>query len=336
MHSTLTGRHRAPSRISVNSAQIVRTTAAVAGASGSMIGLVGAAASDAPPAPALQVSTASQLSGPTLARAVVDAAAPVALAAAPGQLATDLRGADLLSITLPTVAAPSDRPVTAAKAPSKPTAVHTYGEAASGFVGVTPKPVVQQAVEQAATTSDNTQGGAATVSATSSRSNTSASRSVTRPATPARSAPAPAPVKSAPPPVKKAPAPAPAPRGGAESAIAWAKNHLGLPYVVGGTGPSGYDCSGFAKSAYAAAGVYLTHGSEAQYYETSRVSLSNIQRGDLLFYSNNGSASGIYHVAIYLGGGQVIHAARAWGGGFSGSMISDMNWSPGIYSAGRP
>lgn len=62
--------------------------------------------------------------------------------------------------------------------------------------------------------------------------------------------------------------------------------------------------------AYGAVGVGLPHYAGAQYSSTNRVSVGSRKRGDLLFWSNGGSGS-IYHVAIYLGGGQMIHAPRS-------------------------
>ena len=61
--------------------------------------------------------------------------------------------------------------------------------------------------------------------------------------------------------------------------------------------------------AWAAAGVSIPHYGGAQYTSTRKVSVKDIRRGDLLFWSN-GSAGSIYHVAMYLGGGKMIHAPR--------------------------
>ena len=83
---------------------------------------------------------------------------------------------------------------------------------------------------------------------------------------------------------------------------------LGAPYVWGGEGP-GYDCSGLVTVAYRSIGVHLSHQSRAQWNQTARVSMANARRGDLIFWSSNGSPSGIYHVAIYLGNNQIIEAA---------------------------
>lgn len=111
--------------------------------------------------------------------------------------------------------------------------------------------------------------------------------------------------RSAPVPVPDA-GPAPAPSGGAAAALAYARAQLGKPYVWGGEGPSGYDCSGLVKMAWGAAGVPLMHQTNAQWGETAHVPLDQAQPGDLVFYGRVGGD--IYHVGLYLGGGQMIHA----------------------------
>ncbi|MEO6471001.1 MAG: NlpC/P60 family protein [Aeromicrobium sp.] len=129
-----------------------------------------------------------------------------------------------------------------------------------------------------------------------------------KPATPKPTIPKPTtpPKTTSPPPVVSAP---PASSNKVETAIAFAKAQLGDPYKWGGTGPNSWDCSGLVMKAWAAAGVSLPHYGGAQYTSTRKVSMSSIQRGDLLFWSNGGAGS-IYHVAMYLGGGQMIHAPR--------------------------
>lgn len=94
-----------------------------------------------------------------------------------------------------------------------------------------------------------------------------------------------------------------------ETAIAFAKRQLGEKYVWGGAGPSSWDCSGLTMRAWQAAGVNLSHYAGSQYTQTKKVAVSRIKRGDLLFWSDGGPGS-IYHVALYLGGGQMIHAPR--------------------------
>ena len=89
----------------------------------------------------------------------------------------------------------------------------------------------------------------------------------------------------------------------ASIAIAAARTQLGVPYVWGGASPSsGFDCSGLVMWAYAQAGVSLPHYTGAQEGVGRVVPLSQIQPGDLVFYWNAG------HVALYIGGGSVIHA----------------------------
>ena len=114
-------------------------------------------------------------------------------------------------------------------------------------------------------------------------------------------APAPAPAPE--------PAPAPAHSGSAAStAINAAMGYLGTPYVWAGESAAGLDCSGLTMVSYAAAGVELTHSSRVQYGEGSLVPLDAAQPGDLVFWSSDGSQSGIYHVAIYLGDDMMIEA----------------------------
>lgn len=101
----------------------------------------------------------------------------------------------------------------------------------------------------------------------------------------------------------------------AQGAINYAMGLLGAPYVWGGEGGAsgGYDCSGLVTVAYRSQGIYLEHWSVAQYrYGASGgqyVPLDVAEPGDLVFWSHNGSASGVYHVAIYIGGGKIIEAA---------------------------
>ncbi len=89
--------------------------------------------------------------------------------------------------------------------------------------------------------------------------------------------------------------------------VSYAEQFLGNPYVWGGTSlTNGTDCSGFTMSVYAHFGYSLSRTSAAQSNNGTRVSLDELQPGDLLFY-NHGSSIG--HVAIYIGNGQIIHAS---------------------------
>nr|BEK67297.1 hypothetical protein KPHV_45240 [Kitasatospora purpeofusca] len=96
----------------------------------------------------------------------------------------------------------------------------------------------------------------------------------------------------------------------AESVIGYALAQLGKPYVWGGDGPSGYDCSGLVQQAFRRAGVNLPRVADDQYAATTPIAQDRLRRGDLLFWSDSGRASGIHHVGIYLGGGKFVEAPR--------------------------
>ncbi len=100
--------------------------------------------------------------------------------------------------------------------------------------------------------------------------------------------------------------PAPPPDSRANIAIRAAMSYIGTWYAWGGASRAGVDCSGLVMLAYDAAGIYLPHYSGAQYADTMRVPLYDIQPGDLLFYGYNGDE----HVAMYVGRGQMIEAEQ--------------------------
>ena len=108
-------------------------------------------------------------------------------------------------------------------------------------------------------------------------------------------------------PAPSAPAPPPPPTsGGAAGAIQAAKTQLGRMYRYGGSSPStGFDCSGLMMWSWAQVGVGLPRTSRAQFAATQRISMSQIQPGDLVFYG-----SPVYHVGMYVGGGMMIDSPR--------------------------
>ncbi|MFI1222759.1 MULTISPECIES: NlpC/P60 family protein [unclassified Streptomyces] len=91
----------------------------------------------------------------------------------------------------------------------------------------------------------------------------------------------------------------------AAQAIAFAHGAIGKPYVWGATGPNAFDCSGLTQAAWKAAGVGLPRTTYTQINAGQRVSRSELAPGDLVFFY-----SGISHVGLYIGGGQMIHAPR--------------------------
>ena len=93
--------------------------------------------------------------------------------------------------------------------------------------------------------------------------------------------------------------------GSAGKAVSFAYNAIGVMYKYGADGPDGYDCSGLTSAAWRSAGKSLPHNAAAQYSATARISRSELKPGDLIFYRSNG------HVALYVGGGQIIDASHA-------------------------
>jgi cell wall-associated NlpC family hydrolase len=119
----------------------------------------------------------------------------------------------------------------------------------------------------------------------------------------------------------------------ADNAIAWAKTKIGLPYVWGGTGPNGYDCSGLTQGAWKAAGVSLNRTSRDQYKQVKKIAYAEMRPGDLVFWGGNANdANSVYHVAMYLGGGQIIEAPSQG----KPVRITSMRYSGTMAYAGRP
>lgn len=103
--------------------------------------------------------------------------------------------------------------------------------------------------------------------------------------------------------------------------VSYALQFLGNPYVWGGTSlTNGADCSGFTMSVYKKFGISLPHYSGSQAKMGTAVKSSNMRPGDLIFYGN--SSGTINHVAMYIGNGQVVHAASRK----SGIKISSWNY----------
>lgn len=105
-----------------------------------------------------------------------------------------------------------------------------------------------------------------------------------------------------------------------------ARRYLGAPYRWAASGPNSFDCSGFTMFVYRQVGVRLPHSSRAQIGYGERVSRSDLQAGDLVFFG-----SPIHHVGIYVGGGMYIHAPR------TGDVVKISSMNRGGYAgACRP
>lgn len=90
-----------------------------------------------------------------------------------------------------------------------------------------------------------------------------------------------------------------------------AQQFLGVPYVWGGSSPSGFDCSGFVQYVFARCGIDLPRTADVQATAGTPVSKSELQPGDLVFFA--GDYVNISHVGIYVGDGKMIHASTTYG-----------------------
>jgi len=104
-------------------------------------------------------------------------------------------------------------------------------------------------------------------------------------------------------------APAKAPSPLSATAVGFARSQLGKPYRYGAEGPDGYDCSGLVMAAYDAAALPMPRVAAAQYAAGPHLPLSQVARGDLLFWASDvAKPSTVYHTAIYLGSGKILDA----------------------------
>ena len=94
------------------------------------------------------------------------------------------------------------------------------------------------------------------------------------------------------------------------TAVAWALEQVGKPYLWGGTGPGAFDCSGLVMRAWAQAGVDIPRVTTDQVDAGTRVELDELQPGDLLFYDTGAPGGSPSHVTMYAGDGQMVNAPR--------------------------
>ena len=114
------------------------------------------------------------------------------------------------------------------------------------------------------------------------------------------------------------------------TALAFATAQLGVPYLWGGTGDGGYDCSGLVQAAYRAAGIDLPRVAQDQFDAGPAVpDGSTVEPGDLVFFGT--SAASVEHVGLYVGGGEMIDAP------YTGTVVRfDRAGQPDLVGATRP
>ena len=112
-----------------------------------------------------------------------------------------------------------------------------------------------------------------------------------------------------------------------------AKEYLGVPYVYGGTSPSGFDCSGFVYYVFRQCGYTITRTATTQNRDGYQVSRSELRPGDIIIFYNSAKTA-IGHSAIYIGNGQFIHASSS-GGKVMITNLSSTYYDTHFYSARR-
>jgi cell wall-associated NlpC family hydrolase len=119
---------------------------------------------------------------------------------------------------------------------------------------------------------------------------------------------------------------------GGLAAVAFARAHLGDAYVWAAAGPSTWDCSGLTMMAWQAGGVAMPHYAAAQYAQGLKVSRGQLRPGDLVFFGTNpNDYQSIYHVGLYIGGGQMIEAP------YTGSVVRISSIDrPSLFGFARP
>lgn len=191
------------------------------------------------------------------------------------------------SSTTPTAPAQQQSSVATSTSTSQATQVQTQTQTQTSQTSTSVAPVAQSASTQQsapAQQQSSTQTQTQNTINTASSSNTTATTPTQTPKAPAQTS------------------------GNAQTVINAALSQIGTPYVWGGSTPGvGLDCSGLVQYAYSRAGVKLDRVTTAQEGAGQRVSLNSLQPGDIIFW---GGAGASYHDAIYIGGGQYVHAPQ--------------------------
>ena len=121
--------------------------------------------------------------------------------------------------------------------------------------------------------------------------------------------------------------------GAADAAAGQALKMVGKPYKYGGSSPSGFDCSGLVLYSYKQAGVALPHNTDKQRSSSRLIKVSELRRGDLLFFNQEGKRYG--HVAIYAGNGKFVHAPSS-GKSVRTDRLDNPYWKKHLSEARRP
>ena len=117
-----------------------------------------------------------------------------------------------------------------------------------------------------------------------------------------------------------------------DAAAALAAKMVGKPYKYGGSSPSGFDCSGLVQYSFRQAGVTLPHNTVQQRSASRLVKVSELRRGDLLFFDQEGKKNS--HVGIYLGEGRFVHAPSS-GKSVRNDALSNPYWKKHLSEARR-
>jgi cell wall-associated NlpC family hydrolase len=129
------------------------------------------------------------------------------------------------------------------------------------------------------------------------------------------------------------PLPAVAGNGIGAQAVALVERFLGVPYVWGGANPAGFDCSGLVMYVYGLLGIRLPHYSGYQWFYGRRISVDDLQPGDIVFF--HPSANGPQHEGMYIGAGEFIHAPHT-GDVVRVSSLYDTQYALSYVGAVRP
>lgn len=118
-----------------------------------------------------------------------------------------------------------------------------------------------------------------------------------------------------------------------EEVVRIAKEQLGVPYVFGGSSPSGFDCSGFVYYVFSKVDIELPRRSQDQYEVGKAVSKDDLKAGDTVFFERTYNKSGITHAGIYIGDNKFISATSS--SGIKIDSLSDSYWGPKYVGAKR-